>query len=170
MRNNDPTGDEYAEWQRQDSELTLLKTQNEESLHLLRSSAGDARCPTCSQRFTEHTPEDRIKHLALWLSEELPRRRKALGQLKASLDERKKAWQREQQQAEKKWTQCNTAVTEIEKKVQTRETLLARCEEAKADLLKAEKEWEELGEEAPPDPQEEAELLKSKAAISKRAG
>ena len=170
LRNNDPTGDEYAEWQRQDSELTLLKTQNDESLHLLKSSAGDARCPTCSQRFTEHTPEDRIEHLTHWLSEELPRRRKALGQLKADLEERKKAWQREQQQAEKKWNQCNAAVTEIEKKAQTRETLLARYEEAKADLHKAEKEWDELGEEAPPDPQEQVVLLKSKAALSKGAG
>lgn len=170
LRNNDPTRDEYAEWQRQDSELTLLKTQNEESLHLLRSSAGDARCPTCRQRFAEHTPEDRIEHLTRWLSEELPRRRTILGQLKAGLEERKEAWQREQQQAEEKWDQCNTAVTDLEKKAQTKETLLASIEGAKAHLHKAEQEWEDLGEEAPPDPQEQPALLKSKAALSTRAG
>jgi exonuclease SbcC len=170
LRNNDPTRDEYAEWQRQDSELTLLKTQNEESLHLLKSSAGDARCPTCSQRFTEHTPEDRIEHLTRWLSEELPRRRKALGQLQAGLEERKEAWQREQRQAETKWNRCNAALTYIEKKAQTKETLLASIEEAKVHLHKAEQEWEDLGEKASPDPQEQASLLKSKATLSKRAG
>ena len=170
LRDNDPTSAEYTEWQRQDSELTLLKTQNEESLHLLRSSAGDARCPTCSQRFTEHTPEDRIEHLNRWLSEELPCQRKELEHSKTSVEKRKKTWQQEQQQAEKKWNQCNATVSAIEKKVQTRDTLLNRCEEAKADLHSAEKEWVELGEDAPPDPQEQEVLLKSKAVISKRAG
>ena len=170
LRDNDPTSAEYAEWQRQDSELTLLKTQNEESLHLLKNSAGDARCPTCSQRFTEHTPEDRIEHLTRWLDEELPSRRKELEQLKTSLEGRKKSWQQEQQQAEKKWNQCNATVLAKEKKVQTRDTLLDRCEEAKVDLHKAEKEWEELGEDAPPDPKEQELLLKSKAVMSKRAG
>src|SRR5712691_2130954 len=169
LRDNDPTSAEYAEWQGQNSELTLLKTQNEESLHLLKSSAGDARCPTCSQRFTEHTPEDRIEHLTHWLSEELPHRHMGLKQLKTSLEERKKSWQREQQQAEKKWNQCNATVSAIEKKVQARDILLDRCEEAKADLHKAEKEWEELGEAAPPDPQEQGMLLKSKAATNIRA-
>lgn len=169
LRDNDPTSAEYAEWQRQDSALTLLQTQNAESLHLLKTSAGDARCPTCSQRFTEHSPKDRIEHLTRWLGEELPRQRKELEQLKISLVGRKKSWQYEQQQAEKKWNQCNATVSAIEKKVQARDILLDLYEDAKVDLYKAEREWEELGEDSPPDPKEQEELLKSQAGMNNRA-
>lgn len=88
---------------------------------------------------------------------------------KTSLEKRKKTWQQEQQQAEKKWNQCNATVSAIEKKVQTRDILLNRCEEAKADFHRAEKEWKELGEDAPPNPQEQEVLLKKKSCHEQKS-
>lgn len=170
LHNTDPTSADNEEWLKQNSEINLLEAQNEEALHLLRNNTGDARCPTCNQHFTEHTPEQRIDHLTYWLSVELPRKRQTLEQWKTSLDERKQVWQQEQQQAEKRLKQCRATTSAIEQKVQTRDALRDRYEEASADLHKAEREWVELGEGTPPDPQEQEVLQKRKTVLSQKTG
>ncbi len=92
LYHNDPTAAEYETWQKQHRELEDEMEQNKQALEQLTSGTDSARCPTCNQHFTEHTPEHRIQHLKTWLNETWPPLHQELQQQKQHLDEQKKQW------------------------------------------------------------------------------
>lgn len=149
LSSNDPTQADYEEWYKQNSMLDHEIQQNEEALNLLTSSSEDARCPTCKQRFVEHTPEHRIQHLRTWLNVTQCQRREELLQRKQSIDERKKQWEQEKGKAESNYDQLQKHVVDIEKKVLTRDTLLIQHKEIRGNFLASQQAWLALREDIP---------------------
>ncbi len=149
LSSNDPTQADYEEWYKQNSMLDHEIQQNEEALNLLTSSPEDARCPTCKQRFVEHTPEHRIQHLRTWLNVTQRQRREELLQRKQSIDERKKQWEQEKGKAESNYDQLQKHVVNIEKKVSTRDTLLIQHKEIRGNFLASQQAWLALREDMP---------------------
>jgi len=157
LRSNDPTVSDYEEWGKQNSRLEHEAQQNEEALELLKKGTDDARCPTCNQRFIEHTPEYRIQHLTSWLNQMLPPLREQLRQQKQHIEEQKEQWKQEQQQAGEVYDRLQKNTIAIGKKVLTRDIQRNQRHEAYDDFLVKQQAWQELGEEIP-DPQMEVVL------------
>ncbi len=119
LSNNDPTQADFEEWNRQSFILEYETQQNKEALNLLMSNSEDARCPTCNQRFGEHTPEHRIQHLRTWLNVTHYHRQEELLQRKQSIDERKNQWEQEKEKAESDYYQLQKHMVEqVEVKLQ----------------------------------------------------
>ena len=116
---------------------------------MLTSNPEDAHCPTCNQRFVEHTPEHRIQHLLTWLNGTLHHRQEELLQRKQGIDERKKRWEQEKGKAESDYEQLQQHIVDIEKKVSTRDTLLMQHEEFHGNFLASQQAWLALGEDIP---------------------
>jgi DNA repair exonuclease SbcCD ATPase subunit len=168
LRANDPTSVDAEKWQRLDTKLTLEEKQCREALHLLKSGTGEVRCPTCNQRFIEHTVEQRIQHITSWLQAELPSQRQQAEQLKKQLLQKRKEWLQKQQGAEEQWSQWRKKLSELEKQVHLEEELRHQHEVAQAQLYQAQQDWIALNEQRPIDPQEKNMLLQKKTLLSKR--
>ncbi len=143
----DPTQTDYEEWYKQSSMLDHETQQNTEALNLLTSSSNDARCPTCNQRFVEHTPEHRIQHLRTWLNVTHHHRQDELLQQKQGIDERRKQWEQEKSKAGSDYDLLQKSVVDIEKKVSTRDTLLIQHKEIHGHFLTSQQAWLALGED-----------------------
>ncbi len=159
LLHNDPIAAEHEVWQKQDSRLEHETEQNKHALEQLTNRADEARCPTCNQHYTEHTPEERIQHLTNWLNETLPPLHQELEQRKQLLDEQKKEWERAKLQAEDDYLQIQNNVVTIEKRVLTRDEWTQQRDDLNTDFLTKEQVWLEL-EEDTPDPQEDVKLVK----------
>jgi DNA repair exonuclease SbcCD ATPase subunit len=168
LSSNDPTQADYEEWNRQNCILDYETQQNKEALNLLINSSNDARCPTCNQRFVEHTPEHRIQYLHTWLNVTQRHRREELLQRKQSIDERRKRWEQEKRMAEANHEQLQQHVINIEKKVSTRDTLLIQRQEIHGNFLAAQQAWLALGEDIP-DAQLEVTLQEKLNDLNKQA-
>jgi exonuclease SbcC len=168
LSSNDPTQADYEEWHKQSSMLEHETQQNKEALDLLTSSPEDARCPTCNQRFVEHTPEYRIQHLRTWLNVAQHNRQEELLQRKQSIDERKKQWEQEKGKAESGYDQLQKHVVDIEKKVSTRDTLLIQHKEIHGNFLASQQAWLALEEDIP-DAQIEVMLQEKLNNLNKQA-
>jgi len=168
LRNEDPTQSHYEEWQKQNSRLEYETQQNKEALEQLTRETSDARCPTCNQRFVEHTPEHRIHHLTIWLSETLPPLQEQLYQQKRHIDEKKKRWEQAKQQAEQEYSQLQRATIIIEKKVLTRTLLSEQRNSAYSKLFAQQQAWLALAEDIP-DSQQTVMLRKNLEGLIKQA-
>ncbi len=164
LLHNDPTAAEHEVWQKQESKLEHESEQNKQALEQLTNRADEARCPTCNQHYTEHTPEQRIQHLTSWLNETLPPLRQELEQRKRLLDEQKKEWERAKLQAEDDYIQIQNRVVTIEKRVSTRDEWTQQRDDLQTDFLTKEQAWLELKEDTP-DPQEDVKLVKKLAEL-----
>lgn len=160
LYHNDPTTDDYVVWQKQDNKLEIETQQNKQALEQLTSGTGDARCPTCNQRFTEHTPEHRIQHLTIWLNVTLPPLYRELQQRKQQIDEQKKQWEQAKLRAEDEYTQIQKNTVKVEKRVLNRDAWRQQRDDLHTDFLAKQQVWLELEEDAP-DPQED-EMLSRK--------
>ncbi len=149
LSNNDPTQAGYEEWNRQSCILEYETQQNKEALNLLTKSSNDARCPTCNQRFVEHTPEHRIQHLLTWLNVTYHHRQEELLERRQSIDEMRKRWEQEKRMAEDNYEQLRQHVVDIEKKVSTRDTLLTQHKEIHGNFLASQQAWLALEEDIP---------------------
>src|SRR6266567_487449 len=168
LSSNDPTQADYEEWYKQSSMLDHETQQNEEALNLLTSSSEDARCPTCNQRFVEHTPEHRIQHLRTWLNVTCLHRQEELLRRKQGIDESKNQWEQEKRQAGDDYDQLQKHVVAIEKKVSTRDTLLMQHKEIHLHFLASQEAWLALGEDIP-DAQVEVTLQEKLNDLNKQA-
>jgi recombinational DNA repair ATPase RecF len=167
LSSNDPTQADYEEWHKQSSMLDHEAQQNKEALNLLTSSSNGARCPTCNQRFVEHTPEHRIQHLRTWLNITHHHRQDELLQRKQGIDERKKQWEQEKGEAESDYDQRQKHIVDIEKKVSTRDTLLMQHKEFHGNFLASQQAWLALGEDIP-DAQVEVRLQEKLNDLNKQ--
>ncbi len=168
LSSNDPTQADYEEWYKQSSMLDHETQQNKEALNLLTSSSNDARCPTCNQRFVEHTPEHHIQHLRTWLNVTHHHRQDELLQQKQGIDERRKQWEQEKRKAGSDYDQLQKNVVDIEKKVSTRDTLLIQHKEIHGHFLASQQAWLALGEDIP-DVQVEVTLGEKLNDLNKQA-
>jgi DNA repair exonuclease SbcCD ATPase subunit len=168
LSSNDPTQADYEEWYKQSSMLDHETKQNKEALNLLTSGSNDARCPTCHQRFVEHTPEHRIQHLRTWLNVTYLHRQEELLQRKQGIDESKSQWEQEKRKAESDYDQLQKHVVAIEKKVSTRDTLLMQHKEIHGHFLASQQAWLALGEDIP-DAQVEVTLQEKLNDLNRQA-
>jgi len=168
LSSNDPTQADYEEWYKQSSMLDHETKQNKEALNLLTSGSNDARCPTCHQRFVEHTPEHRIQHLRTWLNVTCLHRQEELLRRKQGIDESKNQWEQEKRQAGDDYDQLQKHVVAIEKKVSTRDTLLMQHKEIHLHFLASQEAWLALGEDIP-DAQVEVTLQEKLNDLNKQA-
>ena len=168
LSNNDPTQADFEEWNRQSCILEYETQQNKEALNLLTSNSEDTRCPTCNQRFVEHTPEHRIQHLLTWLNVTHNRRQEELLVRKQSIDERRERWEQEKRISEANYEQLQQHVVDIEKKVSTRDTLLMQHKEIHGNFLASQQAWLVLEEDIP-DAQIEVILQEKLNDLDKRA-
>lgn len=169
LNDNDPTSAELMEWQGQNQRLKLEEEQSRQALYLLQTKADEARCPTCNQLFTEHTPEHRIQHLTLWLKEQFPRQLARLNQQKKELDQRTAAWRGEKTTADKVWQGRLAYVSTVRSKVDGRNSLLKDRDEALSAVQKARQEWDELGEQSAYNPAEQPWLEGECQALEEQA-
>lgn len=149
LSSNDPTQADYQEWYKQSTILDHEAQQVKEAINLLTSSSIDARCPTCNQRFVEHTPEHRMQHLRSWLNVTYQHRQDELLQQKQSIDDRRKQWEQEKKKAESDHDQLQKNVVDIEKQGSTRDTLIIQRKEMHSHFLASQQAWLALGENIP---------------------
>jgi DNA repair exonuclease SbcCD ATPase subunit len=167
LRDNDPTSTEYEAWLNQRNKLSLEEQQNRQALAQLTQGAGDTRCPTCNQEFKEHSLEQRIQHLTIWLEEIFPPQQAQLQHQEQQINEQKKQWKQEQKQAEKLCKRYRQSVVDIEKKVAERDLLRTSHNEAQTRFLEAQKKWLDQGEDIP-NPQEKTILQRQLDTLDKR--
>jgi exonuclease SbcC len=167
LRNHNPILVDYEEWQKQDTKLRHEEEQNKDALKQLKESVTEARCPTCNQRFIEHTPEHRIQHLTLWLSKTLPTLRDQLQQQKQHIDEIKEQWEQTTKKAEQKYSESQKCTVAIEKRITVRDTLCHQQVDRQSDFLTKQQAWVDLDEKEP-DPEEKTRLLKKQAERRER--
>jgi exonuclease SbcC len=165
LRNNDPTKIDLQHWQERAADLKSEMEQTEKALQVLQNAREDARCPTCMQPFREHTPEHRIQHLKTWLREVYPERRNQLAQEEGVLNQRKKQWWEDQQEAEKQYEKYRNATYELQRKVDQKKTFQQLHTDALDQLEQRQRNWEEL-HEAIPDSLEERSLKANQQALS----
>lgn len=146
---------ELDTWFQQDAMLQQMRKQNKEALEMLQANSSEAKCPTCNQHFTEHTPEQRVQHLRRWLNDELPRQRTQLDLQKSQLDQRADQKKQDQKAAEKTHHDSQEALANCKSVITQRDLLREQCTNAQKDLEQAQNDWNDLGETADYSPSEE---------------
>jgi exonuclease SbcC len=167
LSRNDPTATAYEVWHRQNSKLELEMQQNRQALKQLTNRADEARCPTCNQHYTEHTPEQRVQHLTTWLDETFPPLYQELQQQKQLIDEQKERWEQTKVQAEDEYSRIQKDIGTIEKRVLTRDQLKQQRDELDAGFLAKQQAWMELKEDVP-DLREDEKLVSRLVEVDKR--
>ena len=127
LSNNDPTLAYYEAWQIEKGKIEHETQQNKDALELLKNGTKDARCPTCDQRFTEHSPERRVQHLTDWFQKTLPLLKEQLHEQKRRIDEEKERWKQAIQTAEGTYKLCREKVVSREKVVVCNGLCLAKA-------------------------------------------
>jgi DNA repair exonuclease SbcCD ATPase subunit len=162
----DPTAAAHELWQKQNNKLENETEQNRQAVEQLTNRTDEARCPTCNQHYTEHTPEQRIQHLTTWLSETQPSLYQELQQQKRYLDEQKKLWEQTKFQTENEYIQLQKNVVAIEKKIVTRDEWNRQFNDLNTDFLAKQQAWIALAEDIP-DPQEDTKLISKREELDK---
>lgn len=166
---NDPTTADFRALQRQQEKVEVEKEQVEAALETLQHRPDEARCPTCDQKFVEHTPKQRIEHLSHWLNHTLPALHSELKGQEDNLKRRQQKWQRDRDAAYDLWQQEFKKISPAQDQVRRRNDLRGQLEDLKRTLGKVQQEWDELSETTPYDPQEEVRLQDQLRALEDEA-
>jgi DNA repair protein SbcC/Rad50 len=167
---NDPTADDNQCWLERKAHVDSDEKQTRAALATLNIQSEQACCPTCNQKLEEHTREQRLEHLNNWLRVELPELRKEVKTHKDKVDVARAQWQQAQEKAQKQWQDHLTKDLEAARNCkQKRMLLLGQRAAAERKIEEAQQSWQELGESAPYDPQEEGKVRARQRDLEKQA-
>ncbi|MCQ3976140.1 MAG: hypothetical protein DPW09_22155 [Anaerolineae bacterium] len=166
---DDPTTTDFQDLQGHQKKMELEKEHAEAALETLQHRPDEARCPTCDQKFVEHTPKQRIQHLSHWLNHTLPTLHSELKGQEDNLKRRQQKWQRDRDAAYDLWQQEFKKISPAQDQVRRRNDLRGQLENLNRTLGKTQQEWDELSETTPYDPQEEVRLQGQLKALDKEA-
>ncbi len=161
----DPTANEFQQWQARKTETEFKQQQYTEALQALQHTPDKAKCPTCDQPLTKHSAAQRTSHLLRWLQHDLPTLQSELRQQQRALTARKNAWIQSEQAARTKWSGSVQATAAAQRRAEQRGGLLAQYENCEAQLTEAQRGWDQLGETASFDPQEQPRLKQELASL-----
>ena len=160
---------ELHAWNQDNAMLLQIEKQSREAVKMLQENSSDARCPTCNQHFIEHTPEQRIQHLQRWLHDELPRQRIQLDIRKGQLDQRAAQRRQDQQAADKKYLNSQTALESCKSAIKQRDLLREQYDTAEIELGQAQSAWNDLEETSDYNPSEEDTIKEELKELRKQA-